>query len=178
MFEKLAIRIAKSEDVNAIAQLSTQTFRDTFATEDNEPDIAAYLKTACSIEQIEQELADERNTFLLAIAPSLTAPIGYAKLRVGTSEPCIDATNPIELERLYVDKAAIGGGVGSKLMQDCLERVGKLNYDIIWLGVWENNPRAIRFYERWNFETVGSHVFQLGSDKQNDLIMQRKILLE
>ena len=140
MLDTLTIRTANSEDTQAIAHLSIQTFRDTFATEDNESDIAAYLKTACSIEQIEQELADERNTFLLAIAPPSTAPIGYAKLRTGTSEPCVKATNPIELERLYVDKSAIGCGIGSKLMQDCLKRANKLNHDIIWLGVWENNP--------------------------------------
>lgn len=173
MLEKLTIRTAEPEDARAIAQLSTQTFRDTFATADNTADIEAYLETACTLQQISTELADSNNTFLLAYARDSQEPIGYAKLRVGKEEPCIQASNPIEIERLYVDKEIIGKGVGKQLMQTCLDIAAKGDRDVIWLGVWEHNQKAIRFYEKWHFVVVGSHPFQLGNDKQNDLIMQR-----
>lgn len=177
MLKNLYIRVSTREDAKAIAHLSTRTFRDTFTTDSNTADIEAYLKTTFQVEQIAAELADNRNTFLLACAESSADPIGYAKLRVG-KKSCISSSNPIELERLYVNKSRIGQGVGAKLMQTCLDRAALQNRNILWLGVWENNLQAIKFYEKWNFTTVGSHVFKLGSDNQNDLIMQRPIKLE
>lgn len=47
--------------------------------------------------------------------------------------------------------------------------------DVVWLGVWERNPRAIAFYRRSGFVEVGEHVFQLGSDPQRDVIMAKAL---
>lgn len=173
MLEGLSIRIAQERDVEAIAHLSMQTFRDTFTTSSNRADIEAYLQSHFQIEQISTELADSNNTFLLACSKDSLEPRGYAKLRVGKTESCVIGENPIELERLYVDKTALGQGVGARLMQTCLDRANTQSHDTIWLGVWEENQRAIQFYERWKFVTIGSHVFTLGNDDQNDLLMQR-----
>ena len=173
MFEDLSIRVAQGQDAEAIAYLSIQTFRDTFETNSNTADIESYLQSHFQTEQISAEIADNKNTFLLVCTKDSSEPIGYAKLRVGKTESCITGANPIELERLYVDKAAIGQGIGAKLMQDCLDRAIAQNHDTVWLGVWEENQRAIQFYTRWQFSTVGSHIFTLGDDDQNDLLMQR-----
>ena len=178
MFEGLSIRVAKELDIEAIAHLSIQTFRDTFATSDNIADTEAYLQSHFQVQQISAELADNKNTFLLACPEDLSELIGYAKLRAGVTESCVAAENPIELERLYVDKTALGQGVGARLMQFCLDKASTQNYDTLWLGVWEHNQRAIEFYRKWGFVTVGSHIFTMGSDDQNDLIMQRPTLLE
>ena len=180
MVEELSIRVAQSEDVEAIAHLAAKTFHDTFATDSNTSDIAAYIKANCSAEQISAELADDKNTFLLAFTPDSPKPVGYAKTRADEPEACVSGENPIELQRLYVDKSAIGKGIGARLMQACLDKalqnsVETLGHDTIWLGVWENNHQAIRFYERWGFVTVGSHVFTVGEDNQNDWIMQRAV---
>ena len=173
---KSTIREATIEDTQEIAQLSTQTFRNTFATADNTTDIDAYLRTAFTLQKISAELTDSKNTFLLAQTEDSKDLIGYAKLRVGQEEACVRASNPIEIERLYVDKAIIGQGIGKQLMQTCLNRAADGSHDTVWLGVWEHNQRAIRFYEKWHFAIVGSHPFQLGSDKQNDLIMRRAVV--
>ena len=172
---QITIRNATVEDAEAIAHLSAQTFRDTFATDSNATDIDLYLKAAFSIQQVEAELASDSSTFLLAYVKDSGSFVGYAKIRVGRKEPCVIALNPIEIERLYVDKAAIGQGVGAKLMQACLKKADSQGCDVVWLGVWEHNHRAIGFYKKWNFSVVGSHVFKLGTDEQNDLIMQRPI---
>lgn len=176
MLENITIRPASSDDVQAIAQLSIQTFQDTFATEENKADTDLYLENAFSIQQLETELSDRHNTFLLAYADGAEDPVGYAKLRLGKKASCITAFNPIELERLYVDKHVIGEGLGSRLMQACLNRADAQNHDVLWLGVWEHNQRAIRFYAKWKFVTVGSHLFKLGNEKQTDLIMQRFVV--
>ncbi len=82
---------------------------------------------------------------------------------------------PLELVRLYVLPESIGHGIGARLMQECLDTAASRGFETLWLGVWEHNPRAIRFYQKWEFEEVGSHLFQLGSDAQTDLILQKTL---
>lgn len=99
----------------------------------------------------------------------------YAKLRTGTTDPSVTGSGPVELQRLYVDRSAIGYGVGAALMRASLDAARLAGHRTIWLGVWELNARAISFYERWQFQTVGDHKFRLGSDHQTDLIMVRPV---
>lgn len=98
-----------------------------------------------------------------------------SQLRTGTTNPSVTESDPVELQRLYVDRRAIGHGVGGTLMQASLDAVRSAGHGTIWLGVWERNARAISFYERWQFKTVGDHEFQLGSDHQTDMIMARPV---
>jgi ribosomal protein S18 acetylase RimI-like enzyme len=60
-------------------------------------------------------------------------------------------------------------------MDACLELAKTRKYDVMWLGVWEFNPRAQRFYEKNGFRIVGKHTFILGSDPQTDLLMQKDL---
>jgi multidrug efflux pump subunit AcrB len=84
-------------------------------------------------------------------------------------------SDPIELQRLYVDRSALGRGVGAALMRASLDTARLSGHRTLWLGVWERNTRAISFYEQWQFATVGKHKFSLGSDNQTDLIMARPV---
>ena len=102
----------------------------------------------------------------------------YAKLRTGTTDPSVTGDHPVELHRLYVGRSAIGRGVGAALMSATLEVARSTGHQTIWLGVWERNVRAIGFYQRWHFTIVGSQPFQLGSDRQNDRIMARRVALK
>jgi len=169
------IRVANSTDLEAIRALSINSFQSAFADENNGADIAAYVNETFSVEKLSAELANSNNTFLLLFLEAEDTPMGYAKLRSGTTEPSVSGEHPIELERLYLDSAAIGFGLGTALMQASLETAKAQGYETIWLGVWEHNARAIAFYKRWHFQTVGSHVFQLGSDAQTDWIMMRSL---
>jgi diamine N-acetyltransferase len=169
----LQIRPARPEDAEPLAALAAQTFRDAFAPENAAEDIEAYVSESFSTERLRAELLDDNNTFLLAFVPRSSAPDGYAKLRRGEPDSSVTGPDPIELHRLYVERNAIGSGVGAALMRASLEVARRGGRKTLWLGVWEKNARAIAFYERWGFETVGQHVFCLGSDDQTDLIMQR-----
>jgi ribosomal protein S18 acetylase RimI-like enzyme len=82
----------------------------------------------------------------------------------------------MEIVRLYVLPESIGHGIGARLMQECIDTATSRGFETLWLGVWERNGRAIQFYQKWGFEEVGSHIFQLGSDAQTDLIMQKPLL--
>jgi ribosomal protein S18 acetylase RimI-like enzyme len=171
----LQIRPARLEDAEPLAALAAQSFRDAFASENSPEDIEAYVSESFSSERVRAELLDDNNTFLIAFSHKASAPDGYAKLRSGEPDPSVTGPDPIELHRLYVDRSAIGSGVGAALMRASLEAARRGGRKTLWLGVWEKNLRAIAFYERWGFERVGELVFRLGSDDQTDLIMQRAV---
>lgn len=175
MFEQLVIRHAQHNDADAIAHLAKRTFHDTFAADNASSDMEIYLRDTFSLERTQAELVDSNNIFLLAFAHDAAEPIGYAKLKIEKEDMSVQGTRTIEIERLYVDAIAIGQGVGASLMQACLNEATALDYQAVKLGVWERNERAIAFYKRWGFETVGTRVFMLGSDRQNDFILQRAV---
>jgi ribosomal protein S18 acetylase RimI-like enzyme len=60
-------------------------------------------------------------------------------------------------------------------MKESLRIAGERAKNVVWLGVWEKNDRAIRFYEKWGFEKFGETDFLLGDDLQQDWLM-RKVL--
>ena len=175
--KRFAIRLAQPEDVASLTALAERTFRNSFADENSRADMDAYIQEAFSPARMQIELANPDNTFWLASAEGSDDVIGYAKLRAGATDPCVQGPAPIELHRLYVDHTAIGTGVGAALMEASLNTARAGGHQTLWLGVWDRNERAMAFYRRWGFECVGSHVFRLGSDDQTDLVMVRPVTL-
>ena len=171
----VTIRTATRDDAKLLTDLSYTTFWDAFAHHPkNAPDdLNHYMRQAFNVEQLIAELTDPQSVFL--IAETDEKPAGYAKLIVGSIEEGVTAERPIELSRLYSHQEYIGKGVGQNLMDACFEFAKGSGNDVMWLGVWEFNPRAQRFYEKNGFREVGRHVFQLGSDPQTDLLMQKEL---
>ena len=168
----MKIRIASSADAEMLADLSFTTFWDAFHDHPkNAPeDMDAYMSEAFTATRLAEELADPNSVFFVAEIDG--QPAGYAKLLFGNIEEPVIAARPVELCRLYSTTEFIGKGVGQALMDECLKLARERNCDVMWLGVWEFNPRAQRFYEKQGFRIVGEHVFQLGSDPQTDHLMQ------
>ena len=169
------IRQATIDDAKTLTDLAYTTFWDAFAHHPkNAPDdLNHYMRQAFNLEQTTKELGDENSLFLIAELDG--EPAGYAKLITNTTEDGITAERPIELNRLYAHQQFHGKGIGQALMDACLDRARAHDHDAMWLGVWEFNPRAQRFYEKNGFRVVGSHVFQLGEDPQTDLLMQKEL---
>ena len=167
------IRRANVDDLDLLAELSGRTFSETFAAENTSEDIAAYLAASFNVARQTAELADPASTFFIAEVGGLAA--GYAKLHAGEPAEGIEGANPVELVRLYVLREWLGRGVGEALMRACVDEARRAGHATIWLGVWERNGRALAFYRKWNFRAVGEHVFQLGSDPQRDILMQRAV---
>ena len=169
----LTIRYANSGDAAMLAELGARTFHETFAADNPPDDMAAYLATAFTVEQLEAELRDSLSVFFVAEFDGVAA--GYAKLRAGKLPEGVKGPNPIELERIYVARDWLGRGVGPALMEACLKEARRLGHGAIWLGVWEHNDRARAFYRKYDFRDVGTHIFQLGSDAQTDMVMERRL---
>jgi GNAT superfamily N-acetyltransferase len=169
----LTLRRATAADNELLAAIGAQAFADTFGPDNTPENMAAYLAHAFSPAQQAAELADPRGLFLLAESDGQTA--GFAHLHAGPPPGTALGQRPIELARLYALRGFIGRGVGAALMAAGLAAAEQRGCDMIWLGVWEHNPRARAFYARWGFLETGTQSFQLGSDTQRDLVMQRPL---
>jgi ribosomal protein S18 acetylase RimI-like enzyme len=175
MSEDIIIRRARAEDIHGLVELAVRSFRDTYAI-DNDPEIIDdYLRSSLTTKSMREEFDIASNTFLLAFRVGDDDPIGYAKLSTATEEASVKARNSVEIQRLYADKHVIGHGVGAALMRACINTAQDLKCDVIWLGAWTRNERAILFYERWEFETVGRRQFAMAAELQDDLVMARQV---
>jgi GNAT superfamily N-acetyltransferase len=170
---EVSIRRANASDAGLLAELGARTFEETFAADNNPEDMAAYLAASFSPAQQAGELADPDATFFIAEVGGVAA--GYAKLHAGEAAEAVAGAKPVELVRLYVSREWLGLGVGEALMRACVDEARRAGHETIWLGVWERNGRAQAFYRKWNFRAVGEHVFQLGSDPQKDILMERAV---
>ena len=172
----LALRRASAADAARVAAFAAAAFADTFAAHNRPEDMAAYLAASFGEPLQRAELTDPQCTVFLAERDGEI--VGYAMLREGPVPACVHDASAIEIARLYADQRWIGAGIGALLMQRCLVEAASRGRRTIWLGVWERNVRAIGFYQRWHFSIVGSQPFQLGSDRQNDRVMSRRVALE
>jgi GNAT superfamily N-acetyltransferase len=171
--EPIAIRRAAQSDNALLSELGAATFAETFGATNTPEDMQGYLQAAFSPDLQAGELADPATVFL--IAEIAGQPAGYARLREARPSATLDAVRPVELVRLYARARWIGRGVGAALMDASLQQAIDNGCDVMWLGVWERNERAIAFYRKWAFREFGSHAFLLGKDLQNDLLMARPV---
>jgi diamine N-acetyltransferase len=169
----LTIRRGTLADAGLLSELGARTFSETFAADNTPEDLAAYVATSFNLARQTSELEDPASTFLIAEVEGHAA--GYAKLHDGEPEKGVEGPNPVELVRLYVSRDWLGRGIGEQLMRACIDEARQAGHETIWLGVWERNSRAQAFYRKWNFRTVGEHMFQLGSDLQRDILMERPL---
>ena len=167
------IRGASLADVAVVAGLGSRTFQDSYGPDNDPGTMKRYLAASFSPEQIASEIATPTSIFLLACRGSHT--IGYAKLDVENIPDCVSGPKPIRLVRLYMEQGFIGSGYGSALMKSCLEESCRSGYKTIWLGVWEQNKRAQRFYQKQGFHPMGTHAFFFGREIQKDIIMAKDI---
>jgi ribosomal protein S18 acetylase RimI-like enzyme len=169
----VTIRRANTDDAGLLAELGARTFNETFAADNSPEDMAAYIASSFNFARQSAELTDPDSAFFIAEAGGVAS--GYAMLRAGEPEEGVEGAEPVELVRLYVSREWHGRGVGEALMRACVDEARQAGHKTIWLGVWERNWRAQAFYRKWNFRAVGEHVFQLGSDPQTDILMERAV---
>jgi diamine N-acetyltransferase len=180
-----SIRPATLEDSSTLAALGRRTFVEAFGSDNHPDDLERYVDEAFSESRIAEQLADPDAVFLLIERTSArdrsgpfraAAPVGYAHLRPG-STPSVEGVEPVELVRIYVEHHLTGSGYGRRLLHAVVDVARRRGHDTLWLGVWEHNLAAQRFYARWGFRAVGQLRFVLGSEIQTDRIMSRPLTL-
>lgn len=170
------INVTSLERLHKIAY---KTFDETFAPHNPPEVMKAYMDKAFDYAQLANELNDYQNHFYLVKYGQ--AVIGYFKLTIQLDYQDIHIPTIIKnghgimLERFYLDSAYHGNGIAHQMMQECLDTAIRMDYDRIWLGVWEKNLRAQKFYKKWGFEQVGTHPFIMGEEIQTDHWLSRPI---
>jgi diamine N-acetyltransferase len=167
--DDLVVRGAVIADAAALAELAERTFRKAFGAVNDPVDMDSHCASSYGSAIQARELADPQMTTL--VVERATRLIAYGQLRRGATPPCVLARSPIEIQRFYVDQDWHGQGVAQMLMTELIARADAIGTDTIWLGVWERNPRAIAFYQKFGFTPVGSQIFQVGRDPQRDLVL-------
>jgi diamine N-acetyltransferase len=169
----MKIRKVNLKDLELLREIGKQTFAETFSSANSEENMTEYLKKGFSTEKLKTELTDKNAEFYFAELDNKV--IGYLKVNFGQSQTEIKDENSLEIERIYVLKEFHGKKVGQILYDKAIELAKDKNLENVWLGVWEENPRAIRFYEKNGFVAFDKHIFKLGNDEQTDIMMKLKL---
>lgn len=168
----LTIERASAADAGDLARAAAALFQQAFGDANSPEDMAVYVSHAFSEDRQRNDLEDCRNLIWVAREPLRAAIVGYAHMRPGApAGQRIEAQRSAEISRLYTDRAWHGRGLGAALMSACIGAARASGAGVLWLGVWEHNARAIAFYEKHGFKTIGEQEFMLGADRQRDLVM-------
>lgn len=169
----MEIVLVNTNEIGLLQQISRQTFAETFAASNTEENMKKYLDEAYSREKLAAEMQDPNARFYFAKVGGQV--VGYLKLNSGAAQTELKDERALEIERIYVLSSWHGKHIGQMLYDKAIEVARELKADYIWLGVWEENQRAIRFYERNGFVAFDKHIFRLGDDEQTDIMMKRPV---
>ncbi len=171
--ENLDIQKLTIADIHVLQSISVQTFVEAFAADNTETDMQIYIHQYLSHKKLLSELENEHSAFYLARQHE--KPVGYLKVNFGHAQSELHEIQSLEIERIYVVAEMIGKNVGAQLMDKAISIAKENQMTSIWLGVWEKNTRAIRFYEKHGFVKFTTHKFMLGNDEQTDWLMRKKL---
>jgi ribosomal protein S18 acetylase RimI-like enzyme len=172
--ETFTIERITKEHLAKLQQISIQTFHESFSALNSEENMNDYLTTSFSSEKLSAELGNQSSQFYFALVEAEV--IGYLKLNLGEAQTEIKDNHALEIERIYVLQAFHGKKVGQCLYDKAIQIAEKINASYVWLGVWENNHRALSFYKKNGFVEFDKHIFRLGTDEQTDLMMKKNLI--
>ncbi|SHH07841.1 GNAT family N-acetyltransferase [Flagellimonas flava] len=160
----------QASDLDALVQISQDTFRAAFEKDNDPKDFEAYMSSAFNKVRLSEELGNADSLFYFVLEDNHL--VGYFKLNLGEAQTDVKDPNAMELERIYVQSSHQGKGIGAAMLHKVVALARNRALDYLWLGVWERNPGAIRFYERYGFQKFGTHPYYIGKDKQTDWLLR------
>jgi diamine N-acetyltransferase len=169
----VTIKKVLPSDVDTLLALGRKTFYDAFEHVNNPDDFEAYTSVAFTREQLLSEINNPDSAFYFAMLDD--EAVGYIKLNYRDAQAEFQDPNAVEVSRIYVMANQQGKKIGNQLLDFAIDKAIEDQLQYIWLGVWEHNHAAIRFYQRNGFKPIGSHHFWVGNDKQTDILVRREL---
>lgn len=173
MHSPVKISLVHPSEVEELLSLSRKTFYDAFEHLNNKDDFEAYTSIAFTAQKLLTELENPHSQFYFAIIDD--QKVGYIKLNDSSAQTELQDDNAVEIERVYVLASQQGKKIGNQLLDFAIDKARAEGKLYIWLGVWEHNQAAQRFYERNGFKAFGSHRFWVGNDEQTDILMRKEL---
>lgn len=171
---ELSIRAAAIDDLKLLAALGMTTCFEAYFELDPSKDLADYCLRSFNEKQLKTEFEDAGSTFL--IAELNEKAVGYAKLREGKKIECMKGKNAIEVQRIYVLEKFKGRRIGESLMRRCFEIAKERGFATVWLGVWDKNVAAQKFYEKIGMQKAGWTDFSDGKNEFINMVFAKDIL--
>lgn len=170
----ILVKKAYTEDLEILQQVGRETFYETFSKHNSEEEMQKYLAESFSSEKLLKELNTQNTQFFIAWENE--NPVGYLKINTGQAQTELQDEISLEIERIYVKSSYQGKKVGQLLYDKALEAAREQGKKYIWLGVWEENQKAVGFYRKNGFTEFDKHIFRLGNDEQIDLMMKKVLI--
>jgi len=179
---ELLIRRAEPADLSALADLAAETFPLACPPHTTPDAVADFVARNFTVAHFEGYLADADRVVLVAErgAEASTRLVGYTMLVGGEpgdadAAAAVTARPAVELSKLYTRADEHGGGIAGPLMAATLDAARASGAAVCWLGVNEENARAIRFYEKQGFAKVGRKHFTVGGRIENDWVLAQPL---
>lgn len=169
----IVIRPVEAHEIRQLSAIVKETFIVAFGHQNKKEDIDMYANQKLTEKQIAEEFNIQNAAFYFVETDGQLA--GYLKLNTEKAQTENKLENALEIERIYVLNKYQGQGIGALMIRFSESQAHKLNKEWIWMGVWDQNVDAIRFYKKNGFEVFSSHNFYLGNDKQTDLLLKKKL---
>ncbi len=169
----LSYRECESADLNTLVQISKNTFIEAFEKDNDPNDFRNYTQKAFSHDTLGSELANKDSFFYFVYDQDTLT--GYFKLNRGTAQTDVYDPSGLEIERIYVLSSHQGKKIGSWMIHEIIAKANRLGKEFIWLGVWEHNREAIKFYQKHGFAKFGEHPYYIGADKQTDWLLRLEL---
>lgn len=171
--QQVEIREAKSEDLVPLVEMARTAFLQAFTANNKLKNVMAYLDEAFTEAVFSKEMSISASTFLIVeLAREI---IGYAKFNLTPAQTDVHDPESLEIARLYFLEDYVGMGLGKSLLDHAVTLAKQKQKKCIWLGVWEHNPRAIKFYQKNGFTKFGTHPFPFGDEIQTDWLMKKEL---
>ncbi len=167
---KLSFEICTIKQLDSLVKISRETFINAFEKENDPVDFKNYMDSAFSRDNIKAQLLNANSTFYFSYYNNVH--VGYFKLNVKDAQNEQFEKPSMELERIYVLENFQGKQIGKQILLKIIKIAQEKKVSFLWLGVWQKNTAAIRFYERYGFKKFGEHPYYLGNDKQTDLLLK------
>lgn len=168
--KNIDIKRAFLSDLTLLQNIGRQTFSETFSENNTEENMKKYLEQGFSVEKLTESLNNPDSEFYFAFLKNNV--IGYLKINHGQAQTELKNERTMEIERIYVLKDFHGKNIGQLLYQKAIDIASVRKVDYVWLGVWQENSRAINFYKKNGFVEFDKHIFVLGDDEQTDIMMR------
>lgn len=170
----IEIRIAKKTDITILALLGRVTYTESHGHFiDDKNDLLKYLNQAFSVTKTKEDFKNTDNLFYIISVDDL--PVGYAKLVINAKHESIASQNNCRLERIYILNDFIPLKMGQQFFILLEEKVRELQLDTMWLSVYVKNKRAIRFYQKNEFKSVGKLSFLVNQKKYENIVFSKRI---
>jgi ribosomal protein S18 acetylase RimI-like enzyme len=164
----ITIQQISIKDVYTLQHIGRATFIETFTESNTKENLEAYLTDKFNINTLLQELKNPHSQFYLAYHNNTC--IGYLKINLNQAQTEYQNKHSLEIERIYILKKYFGKSVGQLLFEKAHQIALENISDFLWLGVWEENQRAIHFYTKNKLVAFDKHQFKLGDDLQTDIM--------